>query len=198
MDNLKRLSDDDFDIITGNDNDDNNIQIIENYRSIVFSSADKYQSDWMLKHPDDTFDYKNIPGMFNYIHSCIGYIDIDNIDLLDALWNAYISICLDLKTNPTIGIFGLLLGLDKSALSNWKLRGKNGKGVTSERRNLVTKWLSQCEDVLSHDLHNADKPSVNKIFVAKAAYGWNDTPQQQIQEQYVEAKQALELPVYDD
>lgn len=180
-----------------------NEQNIEVYEHDIFYYADEYISNNI---PNPT--YKDIrrlfPALLLYISDHIEKPNINDIQLLDKLFNIYIRLCSKYAYNPSVDMFCILISVDFRTISNWStgncrntVNGMSSiNSVSINYQDLISKWRHICRAYLAADLANTDLTSANKIFIAKSVYGMVETAPVQVKP-VQEILSADELPRLD-
>ena len=155
---------------------------IEIYLSKINSLADEYINNILNIDPDNAKDpeYKkliadNFTDMILYISDNINKPKNEDIELLDSIFNIYIRLCSRYNVLPSLEMFSFLVGINNGTFSDWadgQYRVSSGHGET------VKKWKNICKGFTVNRLQNQPGTNANLIFVAKAAYGMVEAPQQ--------------------
>lgn len=161
-------------------NNTTNINNIEIYESDIYKYADEY--NMLIKDlstVNDKYLNKSFISMILYIHDRIGNIDINNIDLLDNIFNIFIRLCFKYNIIPTLQVFSFLVGINCTTFTEWI----NGRGTKSNPAYTKTtqKWFDICKNATISELNNTYGTNANMIFIAKAAYGMAETAPIQLQ-----------------
>lgn len=121
----------------------------------------------------------------NRQHNTRTALNLENVALLDQLWDCYVELCCLCKINPTIQRFGLMVGISPETLCNWgsqRTRGGNTEYFLSYQ-----KWKQECESSLA-DLV-ISKNSIGAIFTLKSCYDWRESAPV-VQEGYISQVQS--------
>lgn len=144
----------------------------EIYVNKLFEIADEYINQYL---DDDIQNFKKSKSMqlIYFIHDRLPTVDNNDIEGLNALFDAYVRLCSRFELLPTLNQFAILAGNQAATYSEWL----HGEYRTKQPRyaQSVKRWKSICESFLADSLTNSDQTSVNKIFVAKSNYGWTET-----------------------
>ena len=154
----------------------------EIYINNIYYYADQYIKDILDIPEEDKYneDYKkrindNFVSMILYIKDHIKKPSNDDIVLLDNIFNAYVNLCIKYNYLPTLEIFSFLVSINNGTFSDWadgQYRASSGHGET------VKKWKNICKAFTVNRLSNSPGTNANLIFIAKAAYGMVEAPQQ--------------------
>ena len=160
---------------------------IEVYEHKIYEYADEYISK--LDNPDSINKNSSLfTGMIKYIYinvfkpnkNTVRYnnkntnINMDNVELLDDIWDIYTNLCYKYQKRPTLLNFGLLTGITTETFRTWK-NGEVRGGVTSPHSVSVKKWLEECESSLLDGA--TENNSIGCIFALKSNYGYTEQPQ---------------------
>ena len=149
---------------------------------VLSSNINHLIEDFIAEYCDN--DSSRVKDSFRhmvvYIADNMPKIDLHDTDIIDRLFNFYVSICLRFDRNPTVELYMYMLGLYDS-YAYVIINDSNNKGLQREYQSLQHKWLTLTKGMLCDNLETSDKTSVNKIFLAKAKYGMYDQPQPQAQ-----------------
>lgn len=99
-------------------------------------------------------------------------INRDDIDELDHWFNTYLYLCSRFEKIPTLAGFAIVLGADPATLSDWAA----GKYRDNAYSQAVKRWKRICGGSLIDVMTQSPGSSVNRIFIAKACYGYSDQP----------------------
>ncbi len=117
----------------------------------------------------------NFDDMIYYISDNINKPSNDDIGLLDNIFNIYLRLCTRYSVLPTLDTFSDLVGINNATFTDWA----NGEyRVGSAHGKTVKKWKDICGKRLMRWLHQHQGSDGNKIFTAKAAYGYSEGVQQ--------------------
>ena len=152
------------------------------YLNKINALSDEYINNILNINPDDAKDPENKKNIADNFTDMIFYI-ADNIDkpknedieLLDNIFNIYIRLCTRYSVLPSLEVFSFLVGINNGTFSDWadgQYRTSSGHGET------VKKWKNICKGFTVNRLQNQTGTNANLIFVAKAAYGMVEAPQQ--------------------
>ena len=146
---------------------------IEVYENRVFELSDNFICNELQITPDDP-DYqkiinKNFIKMIFYIRDRIRKPEHD-IVLLDAIFDIFVRLCARCGRLPTLECFSFLVSIDRGTFHAW-MNGEYRTGYSDT----VKKWKETCKSFLIDDLNNSNTGSINKIFIAKAAYQMRET-----------------------
>ena len=117
--------------------------------------------------------------MLIYIHDRIQPIDLNDIFLLDKLFNVFTTLCFKYNLLPTIQAFSFLTGLSNATFNDW-LQG-NTRNSNPLYFQTAQKWFDVCKNATISELNNTYGTNANMIFIAKAAYGMAETAPIQLQ-----------------
>ena len=160
---------------------DNSIEV---YTNDIYRLVDEYIH---IELDDDKEQVKDsFMDMIFYISDRIPKPSNDNIQLLDDIFNIYIRLCSKYKTLPTIEQFSFLININNNTLSAW---GNNEYRANCLHSLTTKKWKETCKKFLVNNLQNSKGGDINKIFIAKAAYGMVETaPVQTVHPMQIEAQ----------
>lgn len=96
-------------------------------------------------------------------------LDLDDIALLNELWDTYAMLCYLHRHTPTMAKFSLMTGLSPQTFSNWS---SGNTRANSRYFESCKKWLSECESSLED--RAIESNSIGSIFALKAAHGWRE------------------------
>lgn len=144
---------------------------VEVYENAIFRFADDFICN-ELQIAQDNPDYqkivnKNFVRMIFYIRERINKPPHDDAQLLDGLFNIFVKLCVKYGRLPTLECFSFLVGINRATFTDWANKEYR---TTTGHAEAVKRWLDTCKSVLVDDLSNSNTASVNKLFVAKAAY----------------------------
>ena len=146
-------------------------QLSDEYiQNVLFIDLDKVKLPENKKIIADNFD-----DMIYYIADNINRPSNDDIGLLDNIFNIYLRLCTRYSVLPTLDTFSDLTGINNATFTDWsngEYRAGSAHGKT------VKKWKDICGKRLMRWLHQHQGSDGNKIFTAKAAYGYNEGVQQ--------------------
>lgn len=185
-------------------------QGIEVYENEIYRLVDEYISTVLQISPceyDTQKEYKaavadSYVDMIFYIADRIQKPDIEDIELLDSIFNIYVRICTRYGVLPTLEVFSFLVSIERRTFTAW---GNGTRRAGTTHADTVKKWFDICKNCTINRLNNQTGTNANLIFVAKAAYGMAETapvqagqqmgiPQQTAQQIADRHKAALELP----
>lgn len=160
---------------------DNSIEV---YTSDIYRLVDEYIDIELLGDKEQVKE--SFMDMIFYISDRIPKPSNDNIQLLDDIFNIYIRLCSKYKTLPTLEQFSFLININNNTLAAW---GNNEYRANSLHSLTTKKWKETCKKFLINNLQNSKGRDINKIFIAKAAYGMVETaPVQTVQHLQIEAQ----------
>lgn len=161
-------------------NNSEHIKDIDIYTHDIYKYADEYNlliKD--LSNVNDKYLNKSFIAMLIYIHDRIEPIDLNNIELLDKIFNTFTCLCFKYNLLPTIQAFSFLSGLSNATFNDW-LQG-NTRNSSPIYFQTAQKWFDICKNATISELNNTYGTNANMIFIAKAAYGMAETAPVQIQ-----------------
>lgn len=160
---------------------DNSIEV---YTSDIYRLVDEYIDIELLGDKEQVKE--SFMDMIFYISDRIPKPSNDNIQLLDDIFNIYIRLCSKYKTLPTLEQFSFLVNISNNTFSDW---GTEVYRVGQPHSTTVKKWKETCKKFLVNNLQNSKGGDINKIFIAKAAYGMVETaPVQTVHPMQIEAQ----------
>lgn len=155
---------------------------VEVYKNKIYQLADEYiQAELfidpcMSKKPENKkIIADNFDDMIYYISDNIIKPSNDDIESLDNIFNIYLRLCTSYSVLPTLDTFSDLVNINNATFTDWangEYRAGSAHGKT------VKKWKDICGKRLMRWLHQHQGSDGNKIFTAKAAYGYNEGVQQ--------------------
>ncbi len=137
----------------------------EVYANSISEYADEFISLELDNRDEDVHD--NFQALIFYLSDRIEHPDNGDVDALDAMFDAYVRLCVKYGVLPTIEMFAILVKINRATFTDWK----NREYRTLAHSNTVKKWLSTCKALVIDRLHNQRGTDANLIFTAKAAYG---------------------------
>ena len=154
----------------------------EVYKNNIYQLSDEYIQRELLIDFDKTkipenkkIISDNFDDMIYFIADNINKPSNDDIELLDDIFNIYLRLCTRYSVLPTLDTFSDLVGINNATFTDWA----NGEYRTSSAHGkTVKKWKDICGKRLMRWLHQHQGSDGNKIFTAKAAYGYNEGIQQ--------------------
>ena len=167
-----------------------NINGIEIYLHDIYYFTDEFIANELDGDKDAVHDC--FPQLLLYISDKIPKPDNANIELLDAIFNIYVRLCTKYRILPTLGMFSILVKINKATFSDWK-NGEYRK--LSDHSKTIKSWIETCKNFVIDRLHNNNgKADVNLIFIAKAAYGMRETAPIPVETENKRVLTASELP----
>lgn len=152
---------------------DNTVKVetgVEVYQHNIQLYADEYIRQELKDSSEDIADC--FIDMIYYIADRIDKPDNSDIELLDNIFNIYVRLCSKYKVLPTLEVFAILVGINRSTFTDWS----NGEyRRATSHGNTVKKWKDTCRAFLVHKLSNSRGADANLIFIAKAAYDMRET-----------------------
>lgn len=155
---------------------------VEVYKNKIYQLADEYIQSELFINPDEIklpenkkIIADNFDDMIYYIADNIDKPSNDDIELLDNIFNIYLRLCTRHSVLPTLDTFSDLVSINNATFTDWangEYRASSAHGKT------VKKWKDICGKRLMRWLHQHQGSDGNKIFTAKAAYGYNEGVQQ--------------------
>lgn len=147
---------------------------IDVYTHDIFYYADEYINA-NINNPNDKTELKeNFDNIIFYIRKRIPKPDNNDLQLLDNLFcDVFLELCTKCYVLPTLENFSLMLSINPSTLSDW-LMGEYRK-ATPLYSQTVKKWRDICKNRLVNILTQSKGGDINRIFIAKAAYGMAET-----------------------
>lgn len=148
-----------------------NVNGIDVYLHDIYYYADDYISNELEISKEDP-DYRqivseNFVSMILYIHDNINKPNIEDIELLDSIFNIYVRLCSKYRVLPTLECFSFLVGIERRTFTDWG----HGRTRRATHSDTVKKWFDTCKSFTVNRLNNQRGTDANLIFVAKAAYG---------------------------
>lgn len=96
-------------------------------------------------------------------------IDIENIDLLNALWRIFTRLCYANNHIPSIKRFCLMIGLSPQTCANW---GSQATRASSQHFESYKNWLFEVESALEDQ--TSEHGAIGTIFNLKCNFGWRE------------------------
>lgn len=176
------------------DNTVTTVDGVEVYTSQITEIADRYISD--LEDKESIYDYTVFTDMLLSISDNMTPLNnYNDITVLDNLFNIYKRLCSKYRVLPTLYDFSMMINIDPSTITSW-INGDYRGGPTSPHSKTAKKWKQYCAGRLASNLSNSKGTDVNKIFIAKAAYGMAETKAVE-QEQITGARKTVEQIAQD-
>lgn len=178
----------------------NNVTIIghsEIYENKIAELTDSFVENELSGCTDDIS--KQFTQLLYYLHDSLKELKelpgTDDISSLDRLFDNYVRLCCKCCVLPTIEGFSMLTGIHKATFYDWNNRDyRRSDPAYSDS---VKRWREICKEHLLFSLTNDERTSVNKIFIAKAAYGMREDSIPQIEETCKAEKTLLDIPVFN-
>lgn len=152
------------------------------YLHDIYYFADEYIQNELELNKDDP-DYRqivsdNFVSMILYIHDNINKPNIEDIELLDSIFNIYVRLCSKYRVLPTLECFSFLVGIERRTFTDWV----HGRTRRATHGDTAKKWFDTCKSFAVNRLGNQRGTDANLIFVAKAAYGMAEAVPTQLAE----------------
>lgn len=142
----------------------------ELYTSKLFELTDTYIGERFGS--DEEKVNSHFRDLIFYLSDRLQKIPNEEIEELDAMFEAYVRLCAKYGKLPTVELFAMLAKINPATLTDWKngeYRSSTAHGKT------VKKWLETCRSFVVDELSNSRMPNPNLIFTAKAAYYMRET-----------------------
>ena len=156
------------------DMDGNSTEI---YANEIMSMADDYVHT-ILNRPEDITRKQCFAGLIKYISKQIQPIDLNDLVLLDNLWDIYTTLCYKYNAVITIERFCILIGIHRDTFYSWYKGECKGiertdwcEELGSSRSDIVKKWDRESESSWQDE---ASTGNPGPMFVLKARRGWNE------------------------
>lgn len=149
-------------------------QGVEVYTSEINRLADEY-IECELNNPDDIYNKQCFGGMIKYISKHINKPDINNMVLLDSLWDIYASLCYKYKQTVTIERYCILISINRDTFYSWyngETRNDYSEELGASRSDTMKKWDGESESSWQDE---ASTGNPGAMFVLKARRGWQET-----------------------
>lgn len=150
-----------------------NINSVEVYTDNIFQYADEYICN--LNKPEDIYKKQCFAGMIKYISNNIkSIINLDDLVLLDNLWNIYTSLCYKYNHVITIERYCMLINIHRDTFYSWykgETRNNYCVELGSSRSDIVKKWDRESESSWQDE---ASTGNPGPMFVLKARRGWSE------------------------
>ena len=154
--------------------DDEQQKVVDIYSHDIFYYADEFIDIELEGTKDRNILKSYFEEMIYYIKDRIKAPDKNNLDLLNYIfYNIYLKLCSKCDIIPTLEAFGWLVSIDATTFTSW-LNGETRK-LTSDYSQAVKKWKDTCAGKLRFILTQSKGGDINRIFIAKAAYGMAET-----------------------
>lgn len=147
------------------------------YQNRIFSHADDYIAT-MLSDPEDIKRKQCFAGMIKYISKRIQPVNLNDLVLLDNLWDIYTSLCYKYNHVITIERYCILIGIHRDTFYSWYKGECKGiersdwcEELGSSRSDIVKKWDRESESSWQDE---ASTGNPGPMFVLKARRGWNE------------------------
>lgn len=182
------------DIKTVNDNSINiqdNSNNIEIYKNKIEYYADDYITNVLgISHEEMIGNPSAFAGMMKHIYMHLfkanpaerktiwvtgTNLDLDNIELLDQLWDVYTGLCYRYQKKPTILNFAIMVGVANDTITTW-INGTIRGGTSSAHSRAAKRWKMESESALFDGA--TEKNSIGCIFALKACHGYAEAAQE--------------------
>ena len=150
-----------------------NDELLEVYTNDIFYYADEYINNNISDSNDRNEIRENFDNIIFYIRHRIQKPDNNNIQLLDELFYVFLELCVKCYVVPTLENFGLMFSISPSTFSDW-ING-DYRYSTPIYSKTAKKWRDICKSRLVNILTQSKGGDINRIFIAKAAYGMVET-----------------------
>lgn len=143
------------------------------YEDNIQIYADEY-IDTVLNDKDDIKRKQCFAGMIKYIAKHIAPVDIDNLVLLNDLWDIYTGLCYKYNHVITIERFCILIGIARDTFYSWykgATRNEYCPELRCTRSDTVKKWDRESESSMQDE---ASTGNPGMMFVLKSRRGWNE------------------------
>ena len=159
---------------------------IDVYTHDIFYFADEFLES-NIDNPKDRNELKeNFDNLIFYIRHRIPKPDNNDLELLDNLFcNVFLELCMKWYVLPTLENFSLMFSINPNTISAW-INGEYRK-ATPQYSLTAKKWQNICKTRLVNTLTQSKGGDINRIFIAKAAYGMAETAPAQIAPQPMQA-----------
>ena len=192
----------------------------EVYMNKIFSLADEYIQSQLSGDSEKVAEY--FRDMIFFISDRLDRLDNEDIDTLDAMFDAYTRLCTRYHKLPTLECFSWLVKINRVTFTDWSngeyrnniyytMGGERINNINTWRlnhkgqeyrtvpsttySNTVKKWLSICKGFVVDELSNSKFANPNLIFTAKAAYGMRETAPVSVEESTIKRVLTIdELP----
>ena len=151
----------------------NNDKLIEVYTHDIFYYADQFIDEELDGKKDKELLKSNFRSLIYFISDNINKPDMNNIELLDSIFDIYLRLCAMCDIIPTLEAFAWLCKINLHTFACWK--NGNYRKVTPEYSATVKKWQEICRGSLTFSLTQSKGGDINRIFIAKAVYGMAET-----------------------
>ena len=157
---------------------DNTIKDIDGYTVDVYEDdiyrlADDYINTRLL-NPDDILKRQPFAGMIKYISKNIPKPNMEDIVLLDKLWNIYTDLCYKYNAIITIERYCILININRDTFYSWykgETRNDWCKELCLTRSDIVKKWDKESESSVQDE---ASTGNPGPMFILKARRGWSE------------------------
>lgn len=145
----------------------------EIYLNNIFQYADEYIAS--LNKPEDIHKKQCFAGLIKYISTKIRpIIDLDDLVLLDNLWNVYTSLCYRYNHVITIERYCILININRDTFYSWykgETRNNYCEELSATRSDTIKKWDRESESSWQDE---ASTGNPGPMFVLKSRRGWSD------------------------
>lgn len=145
----------------------------EIYADEILTFADEYIAT--LNKPEDIYKKQCFAGMIKYISNKIkDRVNIENLVLLDNLWNIYTSLCYKYNHVITIERYCILININRDTFYSWykgETRNEYCEELSTTRSDTVKKWDRESESSWQDE---ASTGNPGPMFVLKSRRGWSE------------------------
>lgn len=113
------------------------------------------------------------------LHNTKTVVNLEDVDLLNDLWDCFTDVCYRYGHCPTLGKYGLMIGVSAVTFSNWQAERSRNKTLSHFKA--VKDWKVECESALEDRAIMSN--SIGSIFALKCSHNWRETAPVTIGEQ---------------
>ncbi|MBQ9061766.1 MAG: hypothetical protein IJ121_02890 [Eubacterium sp.] len=113
------------------------------------------------------------------LHNTRTTVNLEDVDLLNSLWDMFTDVCYTYGHVPTLAKFGLMIGISAVTFSNWQAERSRNKTLSHFKA--VKDWKAECEGALEDRAIMSN--SIGSIFALKCSHNWRETAPLTIGEQ---------------
>jgi hypothetical protein len=141
---------------------DNNIDL--------FALTDQFIADELDGNADGVQSKNEF--LIYYLSSHIKpYVDKDDIEMLNDIFQQYVYICAKYNIIPSVRMYCILISMNHQMFNDII----NGVNVSPKFTEWAKSLLDICQTFVENKLSNTDKTNINLMFISKAVYGYTET-----------------------
>lgn len=146
---------------------------LEVYSDHMHELADEYIYS-VLKAPEDIAKKQPFAGMIKYIAKRIAPVNLDDLVLLNNIWDVYAELCYIYNQTVSIERYCILIGIHRDTFYSW-YKGETRNAYCEElgcsRSDIIKKFDKESENSWQDEASTGNPGS---MFVLKARRGWNE------------------------